>query len=188
MKYVFIGGIPASGKSFLAGKVAKATGALHVSIDGLREEMSKNPELEPWVNLYWKLDEEQYYNTTPCEEQWNNLVKQSEAFWPSILKKVKDVQKSGQFAIFEGVNILPHLAAKDFDFPGIFLLGSSFGEIFERNKRAPRWGNTVSLQKKEAEAFFNCERPNYLKEAKRCGYKTFTDSPEAERELLDLLQ
>lgn len=188
MKYVFMGGVPASGKSFLADKVAKATGAIHISIDDLREGMSKDPQLEPWVNFFWKLDEEQYYNSTPCEEQWNNLIKQSEAFWPAILKKVDNVRKSGQPAIFEGVNILPHLAAKDFDFPGIFLLGSSLDEIFERNRKAPRWGNTEVLQKMEAEAFFNCERPKYQKEAERCGYKTFTNSAEAERELLSLLQ
>ena len=29
MKYIFISGIPASGKSYLAKKVAKATGVLH---------------------------------------------------------------------------------------------------------------------------------------------------------------
>ncbi len=187
MNYVFIGGIPASGKSYLANKIAKVTGALHVNLDDLREKMLKDPNLEPWVNYFWNLDEEKYYNTATCEEQWQNLVNQSEAFWPTTLKKVEDYKKKGQPAIFEGVNILPHLVAKDPDFSGVFLLGSSVEEIFERNTRAPRWGNTEELQRIEAEAFFNCERPNYQREAEKYGYKTFTDNTEAEKELLSLL-
>lgn len=38
MSYVFIGGIPASGKSYLARKVAEKTGAFHLDLDTLRKE------------------------------------------------------------------------------------------------------------------------------------------------------
>ncbi|QQG43589.1 MAG: AAA family ATPase [Candidatus Daviesbacteria bacterium] len=187
MSYVFIGGIPASGKSYLAKKVAEKTGAFHLDVDTLRKEMSKDPQLKYWVNFFFNQDEEEYLKNTPCEKHWENLVKQSEAFWPTILNKINEVIKSHKSAIFEGVNILPHLAKRDFNFPGVYLLGKSFEEIFERNKQDPRWGQTEQLQKLEAELFFNCERPKYKEEAEKYGYKIFDKSDEAEEEVLKLL-
>lgn len=186
--YLFISGIPASGKSSLAKKTAKKTRAFHLDIDALRREMAKNPKLEPWANFYWNQDERKYLTGTPCKEQWSNLVRQSEAFWPTILEKIGEVKKFHKIAIFEGVNILPHLAHKDLDFSGIVLLGESMEQIFKRNKKAPRWGKTEELQRLEAEIFFNCERENYKREAEKYGFKTFTSSEEAEKELLRLFK
>lgn len=188
MSYVFISGIPSSGKSFLARKVAQKTGTFHLDTDTLRDGMAKDPKLEPWVNFYWNQDERKYLTETPCGAQWQNLVRQSEAFWSTILKKIEEVKKSHKMAIFEGVNILPHLAAKDLDFPGVVLLGKSLEEIFERNKNNPRWGSTEELQRLEAEVFFYCERENYRREAEKYGFKTFTNPEQAERELLRLLK
>lgn len=39
MSYIFIGGIPASGKSYLAKKVSEQTGAFHLNLDTLRKGM-----------------------------------------------------------------------------------------------------------------------------------------------------
>ncbi len=188
MKCAFISGIPASGKSYLAAKVSKIIGVQHIKIDDLREEMRKVPKLKSWVNFYWNQDEKKYWDTTNCDQQWENLKKQSEALWPTVLKKIQDVQRSEMGAIFEGVNILPHLAHKSLDFKGIVLLGESFVTILERNKRDPRWGQTEELQIKEAEAYYNCERPKYRQEAEKFGFKTFTDPILAEKELLEILQ
>ncbi len=189
MKYVFIGGIPASGKSYLARKIAKETGAVHVDLDELRcSEMIKNPELKPWVEFFIDKDEKNYWENTSCEEDWENLKKQSEAFWPTILKKIKEVQNSGKSAIFEAVNILPHLARKDLNFKGIFLLGESFETIFERNKKDPRWGKTEELQRIEADRFFNCEGKMYKQEAEKYGFKTFNSAEEAEGEIKNLFK
>ena len=188
MHYVFISGIPASGKSFLAKKIAVKTTAFHLDIDTLREELTKDPKLAPWVNFYWDLDEKKYLTETPCEELWLNLVKQSEAFWPVIVKKIQEIRNTYQSAIFETVNILPHLAARDLDFPGIFLLGESLEQIIERNKMNPRWGKTEELQRLEAEVYFNCERVTYKREAEKYGFKTFANSEEAESELIRLLE
>lgn len=185
--YIFIGGIPASGKSYLARKLVEKTGAFYLDTDTLRKEMSSDPQLEYWVNFFWDQNEEEYLTKTSCEDHWQNLVKQSEVFWPTILKRIKEIMESNKSAIFEGVNILPHLANKDLNFPGIYLLGKSFDEIFERNKHNPRWGHTEELQSKEAELFFNCDRPKYQEEAEKYGYKTFTNSEDAEKELLKLL-
>lgn len=186
MKYAFIGGIPASGKSYLAEKVAKAIGAIHVDIDEWREEMKNDPKLKQWVDFFWNKDEEEYWRVTSCEKHWENLKRQSEALWPAIMKKIAIIIKSQKPAIFEGVNILPHLA-KDLGFPGIFLLGESFQAIFKRNKKDPRWGQTEKLQKKESEIFYKCEGPMYKKESRKYGFKTFRSPIEAGKELLHLM-
>lgn len=179
MKAIFITGVPASGKSYLAKKLAKAVDGIHVEIDDIREALSHDPRYKKWVNFYLDKDEKDYYTKTTPEEQWNNLVDQSEHIWPAILEaihKYKDEQKP---VIFEAVNILPHLAKKDLNFPGLILLGSSFEDILERNKKDPRWGATEGLQKLEAESFWNIERPLYKREAESCGYKTFEDNDKA---------
>src|SRR3989344_1223605 len=161
MKYIFISGTPASGKSYLANKIANHLGVQHVSTE------------------YWRI--------TNCDQQWENLKNQSEALWPTILAKVKEIQKPGKGAIFEGVNILPHLARIDLDFEGIILLGESFKKILDRNKKDPRWGKTEELQIQEAKVFWGCERPKYKQEAEKYGYKVFSDAGQAEAELLKLL-
>lgn len=188
MNYAFVSGIPASGKSYLAAKIAMTTGILHIEIDEWREEMKSDPELRKWVDFFWNQDEEEYWRVTSCDQQWDNLRGQSEALWPTILKRIEEIRKSGKHAIFEGVNILPHLAYRDLDFKGIILLGESFEFILERNKKDPRWGKSEELQIKEAEAFWNCERLKYKQEAEKYGFRTFTDPILAEQELLTILR
>lgn len=175
-------------KSFLAKRIAEKTKAFHLDLDTLRDEMAGDPKIEPWVSFYWNQDEKKYLTETSCEEKWLNLVKQSEAFWPFFLNKIEEIKKTHKSAIFEAVNILPHLASRDLDFPGIFLLGQSFEQIFERIKLGPRWGDAEELQRLEAETFFNCERENYKSKADKYGFKTFTNSKEAEQEALRLLK
>jgi adenylate kinase family enzyme len=188
MSYIFISGIPASGKSYLAGKLAKKTGAYHLKTDDLRKEMSKDPKLKPWVDFYFNLDEKEYYETKSCEDLWENLVNQSEAFWPYLLKRFEELKEKYPSIILEGVNILPHLAKKNLNFLGVFLLGESEEIIFERNKKDPRWGNTEELQRLEAKIFFNCEGKYYKKEAEKYGYKTFNSADVAEEYLIDLIK
>lgn len=189
MKCVFIGGISASGKSYLAKKIANKIGAVHIDLDQLRcTEMIKKPELKPWAEFFLNQDEKTYWENTSCEEHWNNLKNQSEAFWPTILRKIKETQSLGKSIVFEAVNILPHLARRDLDFEGVFLLGESLKVIFERNKKDPRWGKTEELQKIEAERFYNCEGLIYKTEAEKYGFKTFNSAEEAEEEILRLIQ
>ncbi|OGN29619.1 MAG: hypothetical protein A3A33_05235 [Candidatus Yanofskybacteria bacterium RIFCSPLOWO2_01_FULL_49_25] len=187
MKYAFISGIPASGKSYLAAKVAKEVGIQHFTIDYWWEEMKGDPKLKQWVDFFWNQNEAEYWHATNCERQWENIKNQSEALWPAVLLKIKEIQKSNKGAVFEGVSILPHLARRDLGFSGIILLGESFEAILERNKRAPRWGKTEELVQKQAEVFWNCEGSKYKSEAENYGYKTFYNADVAETELLKLL-
>ncbi|MCL4392113.1 zeta toxin family protein [Patescibacteria group bacterium] len=186
MAYVFITGIPAAGKSFIAEKIAKEHGIMHVDVDSFRVEMEKDPKLELWVNYFWNKDEAKYFEKS-CEERWKDIVDQSEAFWPFFSNRMREIMQSNSSAIFEGVNLLPHIVSRDFQFPGVVLLGESFETIFGRNKQDPRWGKTEDLQKKEAESFFFCEGEQYKKEGEQYGWKAFSDPSEAERKLLKIM-
>ncbi len=186
MNSVFITGISTAGKSYLAKRVASSLGVDYINLDELRSEMEKDLALEPWVNFYWHKNEAEYYQTTIPEEQWQDLVKQSEAFWPTMKRKIEGVLASGKPTIFEAVNLLPHLV-KELPIKGIVLLGNSEQEIFERLAAVPRWGNTEELQHLEANALFSIERPRYKAEAEKYGYSAYSEPTAAEDGLTRLI-
>jgi hypothetical protein len=188
MAGVFVSGIPASGKSYLSRKLARKYGVLHVSVDGLRAQVGNEPELRPYLNFFWLQNEVEYWHRISSGEHWRNLKRQSEALWPGMLDRINAAAGLGGPVIFEGVNILPHLAARDLRFPGVVLLGESFEAVFQRNRSRPRWGKTKALQRREAEAFFFWEREFYRREAERYGYQTFVSAAHAEQTLLQMLQ
>lgn len=72
--------------------------------------MKKVPETEYWVNYYWNKDPKGHLASTSCEEQWNDLVKQSDAFWPPTKAHIELIMNQNPSVIFESVNLLPHLA------------------------------------------------------------------------------
>src|SRR5947209_4511319 len=95
-KKFFITGIPTAGKTYLAKKLADQIGGQVFSIDTLRDEMSDDSKYGKWVNFYWNLDEKEYFTTTTPEEQWKNLVRQSEEMWPFILEKINSYNSQGK--------------------------------------------------------------------------------------------
>ncbi len=186
-KRLFITGIPTAGKSYFAEMVVAKISGIHVDIDDIREEIANDLKYKKWVNFYLDQDEKTYYTTTTYNEQWQNLVRQSEGVWPAILEKIKSYTNETRPVIFEGVNILPHLTKRDLPFSGVVIIGKSFEEVLERNKKEPRWGKTEELQKFEAEAFFYGERPRYKAEAEKYGYPIFETIDEAFEPTLKLI-
>ncbi len=184
MKYAFISGTPTAGKSFLAKKIADKIGAIHVEIDLLREVMAKDPKLKPWVNWYTDQDEEEYLKKTNNNDGWIHLKNQSEAYWPTIEKKVAEIKKTGKKAVFEGYNLLPHLVSKYFDFGGIYLAAPKPAEILRRIKMKKRWGDEDKLHQMEVKFFVECFDCNFRKDAQKYGYKYFTNPIEAEQAIL----
>ncbi|HEU0080985.1 MAG TPA: AAA family ATPase [Candidatus Paceibacterota bacterium] len=178
-KRLFITGIPTSGKSYLAKRLAKSLGGVAVSLDSFRERLAADERYKKWVNFYLDRDEKEYLTKTSPGGQWQNLVAQSEALWPAILDEIKQYEREERLVVFECVNLLPHLAQRDLGFPGIVLIGSSFEETLARNKKDPRWGATAELQELEAGAFFEVERPRYKVEAERYGYPVFESADAA---------
>lgn len=153
MKSVFITGIPTAGKSYLAKKVASALGISSLKMDDVRDEQLKDPRIEPWVNFFRNQNETEYYSTTPPDVHWQNMIDQSEAFWPMNRQVIEQILASHRPTIFEGVNLLPHLM-RQLSLKGIVLLGSSEEETFNRLKKEPRWGFTEDLQRLEAHIHF----------------------------------
>lgn len=188
MKFAFISGVPASGKTYIAQKMFKSIGCLHVNLDDLRGDMVSDLKLEPWVNFFRRQNELEYWNSVTPEEHWNNLRNQAEAFWPTYLAKINETKNTSKSAIFESVSILPHLAYRNLDFPGIYLLGESIEIIFKRLKENSRWGGNEELQRMEAEWFYLHEGKMYESEAKKYGFKSFRHPKKAEEELLKLIQ
>lgn len=186
-KRLFITGIPAAGKSYLGKKLIKEVGGICVSVDDIREDLAKDERYKKWVNYYLDQDEYKYYTTTNYDKQWKNLVAQSENLWSGILAGLAKYADEARPVIFEGVNILPHLAHRDLRIPGVAVIGRSFEETLERNVKEPRWGKTEKLQKLEADAFFNGERPHYKEEAEKYGYPVFETPDDARATAIQIL-
>ena len=186
-KRLFITGIPTSGKSYLARKLASRTNGVFVELDDFRESLSKEEKYNKWTQFYLDQNEEEYYTKTSPEEQWNNLVAQSEGLWPAFLEHIESYSNESRPVIFECVNMLPHIVKNAVDFPGVVLIGSSYEEVFERNMKDPRWGKTPYLQELEAKSFFYIERPRYKDEAEKYGYPVFESADEAFEPVLKLL-
>lgn len=178
-RFAFITGIPAAGKTTLARKVAGLTGAVHVGLDDLRAGMMDNPELRPWARFYLDQDEAEYWSLMTNRKHWANIVRQSRAFWPVFLARIKEVMKEGKPAIFESVCLMPELVKKDLAIPGICLLAPSFDAVLARINSAPRWGSTKELQELEARAIWEWERPAYEQDANEHGIPVFTDPNQA---------
>lgn len=183
--YAFIGGTSAAGKTYIAKEFAKRSKLLiHVvSIDDFRKEFAKDPKLKYWVDILWNKNEEEYWKTITYEKDIQNLTNQSEAFWPSILKIIKKTKKDYKDAIFEAVNIQPHLAKRDLDFPGFLFINEDYETLLKRFKKNPRWGKTERLQRLEIEHLLKHDIQFIKKEAKKYGYKVFSNSADALTEL-----
>jgi adenylate kinase len=184
---IFITGIPTSGKSYLAKKLAAEVGGVAVLLDDFRESLSKDEKYKKWVNFYLDQDEEKYLTATSSDQMLKNLVAQSEALWPAFLKTIAEYENENKTVIFECVNILPHLSHRDLAFPGVVLIGSSYEQILELNKKDPRWSRDPKLQELESKMFFEIERPFYKEEAEKYGYAVFENSDEAFAPALELL-
>ena len=187
-KRLFITGIPTSGKSYLAKRLAEKVGGIVVSLDDFRESLSSDEKYRKWTNFYIDLNEREYLMNTSSEIQWSNLVKQSEGLWPAFLQEIRKYDNENKLVIFECVNLLPHLVKNDLDFDGVVLVGSTFEETLKRNITDPRWGSTAELQELEAKTFFEIERPRYKDEADKYGYSCFEKADDAFEFALQLIK
>jgi len=178
-KHIFITGIPTSGKSYLAKKLAERIGAKVVHLDDLRESLSINETYKKWTNFYLNQDEESYLTKTTLEKKWQDLVDQSEGLWPVFKEEIGKYQNETRLVIFECVNLLPHIIKTNSNHIAVVLIGKNLEELLERNKQNPRWGNTEKLQELEARDFFEVERPKYKAEAEKYGYLVFESADEA---------
>ncbi len=187
MNSVFITGIPTAGKSFLANKLYTSLGLRHIKIDDLWDTVKDDPVLGHWYHNFWHKDEAEYYGTSSPDTIWQDVVDQSEAFWPTVKKHIEQILAEGKPAIFDGVGLLPHLM-QQLPIKGVVLIAASEQQILDRLKAEPRWSDKEELQRMEAHAFFTVEAPNYTEQAAKYGYLAFNDSVAAEGELRKLIE
>ncbi len=187
MKHFFITGTPNAGKSTLAKRIADKCDMLHIDVDSWREKMWQDESIRPWVDFFKDKDEMEYWSITTPEEDFQNLVNQSEAFWPFILKNINAIVERDAPAVFEAVNILPHLAKRDLPFDGVVLVNTSVDTNLERLKIRPRWGASGELQKIEAVRFAQ-QADLYVKEAEKYGFRVFENDKEAEAYMINVLK
>lgn len=183
--YAFIGGTPASGKTTTAQEFINVSGLPIelVSIDSLREGFTEDNNLQYWRDFFFNVDEKEYWGNNSYESHMKNIVNQSEAFWPNILECVQKTIKEHEHAIFEAVNILPHLAKKDLSFEGFFMIAEDENQLLDRLQKNPRWGQTEELQNLEAKYFVEWEARWIRNEANKYRYKVFNNKQDATSEL-----
>mgnify|MGYP001570963722 FL=1 len=183
--YTFIGGTQVAGKSYSSKKFVENSG-LNITLiktDALRLEMINDPKLRKWINVFWDRDEHEFWQNTNYEDYVQLLVGQSEAFFPIIMKTVNKIMAERKHAIFEGVNLLPHLVNKHISFPALFLVCDDRELIFSRLKEHPRWGGTEQFQRTEAEYIVKYDTRFIREEAIKFGYKVFNNPSFIEQEL-----
>lgn len=186
MNSVFITGTSTVGKTHISKALSAELGIPRLSTDFMRIEMLKDPALEPWVNLHSGVDEAEFFRTTTPEDRWQEKVRQSEAFWPTVKNHIETALRENTPTIFEGVNLLPHLISQ-LDIEGLVLYSESEEQIFERLKLNPRWGTTDELMRKEAHAYFTGEGRYFVEEAEKYGIPTLSDGVLAKDELRRLI-
>jgi 2-phosphoglycerate kinase len=114
---LIITGIPTAGKSALAIRLAERLGGAVISTDVIRAHIRHDRRYQEWHEFYLRQDEHSYYASTDYDQQWQNLVQQSEGLWPGLLEFINRYKHDPRPIVIEGVNLLPHLVHRDLSFP-----------------------------------------------------------------------
>lgn len=88
-KRLFITGIPTSGKSYLAEKLAKEVSGIAIMLDNYRKDFAKEEKYRKWTNFLFDKNEYEYLTKTTPGKLWKNLVAQSEGLWPAFSQEIK---------------------------------------------------------------------------------------------------
>ncbi|HAU65782.1 MAG: hypothetical protein UT30_C0010G0002 [Candidatus Uhrbacteria bacterium GW2011_GWF2_39_13] len=113
---ILIGGAPTTGKSTMAALIAKHLNLPWISTDQIRETMRLVARREDHPKLFNPegYDAQKFLTEFSASQIADMKLEQGEAVWPGIKKFIEDDYTWKEGFIIEGVNILPHLVAKDF--------------------------------------------------------------------------
>ncbi|MEK7175666.1 MAG: hypothetical protein AAB693_02610 [Patescibacteria group bacterium] len=160
-KIILIGGAPTTGKSTMANLVAKHFNIPWISTDQIREIMRLVASRDKYPKLFstGKYTAEEFLTKFSAKQIVTMEFEQSEEVWPGIRKFIKQNYTWKDGFVIEGVNILPHLIAKDFandkDLKFIFLINEDAKKIRNAIFTRGLWGdaNTYpdSIKEKEIE-------------------------------------
>ncbi|PIR41569.1 MAG: hypothetical protein COV31_00465 [Candidatus Yanofskybacteria bacterium CG10_big_fil_rev_8_21_14_0_10_46_23] len=115
-KVILIGGAPTTGKSTLASLMSERLSLPWISTDQIRELMRAVVDRDKFPKLFNPegYDARRFLTEFSAEEIANMEMEQGEETWVGIRKFIEDDYTWGKGSIIEGVNILPHLVARDF--------------------------------------------------------------------------
>jgi 2-phosphoglycerate kinase len=134
-KIILIGGAPATGKSTMAGLIAKRLGIQWISTDQIREMMRVTARREDMPKLFSPegYTAEKFLTEFSAEEIVRMEMGQGEAVWVVIKQIIEDDYTwKGSFVV-EGISILPYLIKKDFgddkNIKAVFLINEDAEEV-----------------------------------------------------------
>lgn len=113
---ILIGGTPTAGKSNMAHLVAEYLRLPWISTDQIRDTMRLVAPREDHPNLFNPegYTAERFLTEFSAEQIADIEMKQGEAVWPGIQQFIEHDYTWQRGFVMEGVNLLPHLIAKDF--------------------------------------------------------------------------
>lgn len=112
---ILIGGAPTTGKSTVAQALAKRLDLPWLSTDQIRNTMRVVADKDKYPNLFnGGLGAETFLTSFTASEIVDKEIAQSEAAWLGIKAFIEEDYTWPRGFIIEGVNILPHLVARDF--------------------------------------------------------------------------
>lgn len=115
-RIVLLGGAPTTGKSTIAQALANHFNLPWISTDQIRNTMRVTASRESHPNLFNPegYDAEQFLTKFSAEQIVAMELAQGEAAWTGIKAFIEEDYTWNDGFVIEGVNILPHLIAKDF--------------------------------------------------------------------------
>lgn len=145
-RIILIGGAPTAGKSTMAKLLSKHFDIPWISTDQIREIMRGTVSEEKYPALFGERNytAEQFYGKFIPEEITAKEMNQSEETWIGIRTFIKKDFTWPSGFIIEGVNLLPHLIARDFQsdrIKSIFLVDEDAGRIRDVVFTRGLWGN-----------------------------------------------
>jgi 2-phosphoglycerate kinase len=152
-RVILVGGMPAAGKSTLAAKLSHHLNLSWLSTDHvgiiLRAVASRetHPELFTWEGY----DEQPSSREPTADEIVDNELAKAEHNWLGVRKLIQEDYTWTDGAVIEGVDILPHLVARDF--PGSDAVRAVFIGEQERGRiratlraRGPFWDEEKEVE------------------------------------------
>jgi 2-phosphoglycerate kinase len=115
-KVILIGGAPTTGKSTMAQMLSKHLDLPWISTDQIREIMTATVNQESFPHLFSEkgYTPERFYEEFSTEQIADKEMMQGDEVWRGIQALIQKDLTWRTGCIIEGVNILPHLVARDF--------------------------------------------------------------------------
>lgn len=160
-RIILLGGAPTTGKSTIAQALAKYFDLPWISTDQIRNTMRITASRETHPNLFNPegYDAERFLAEFSAEQIVAMELAQGEAAWAGIKAFIEEDYTWNDGFVIEGVNILPHLIAKDFsqngDISAVFVVDHDIERmrkvIYERGLWDDADKYPDSLKEKEVE-------------------------------------